>query len=279
MYSKCGSLQEAYLVFDEMRERDLFAWSAMIGACSRDSCANCGDFETGNLIHSIVIRCGMGSEIRVNNSLLSVYAKCGLLSCAKRLFECMEMKDMASWNSIIMVYCHKGDIVEARRLLNLMRLEGVEPGLLTWNILIASYNQLGRCDEALEVMKEMEGNRIIPDVFTWTCLISGLAQHNRNNQALELFREMIVNGVKPSEVTLTSTVSPCASLKDLRRGRELHSLVVKLVYDGEVIVGNALVDLYSKCGKLEAARLVFDMISKKDVYSWNSMIGRTHAKW
>ncbi|KAK4365123.1 hypothetical protein RND71_016481 [Anisodus tanguticus] len=284
MYSKCGSLQEAYQVFDEMRERDFFAWSAMIGACSRDSrwsevvdlfymmmcdgvvpdsflfpkilqgCANCGVFETGKLIHSIVIRCGMGSEIRVNNSLLSVYAKCGLLSCANRLFECMEMRDMASWNSIIMVYCHKGDIVEARRLLNLMRLEGVEPGLITWNILIASYNQLGRCDEALEVMKEMEGNRIIPDVFTWTCLISGLAQHNRNNQALELFREMIVNG-------------------DLRRGRELHSLVVKLVYDGEVIVGNALVDLYSKCGKLEAARLVFDMISEKDVYSWNSMIG------
>ncbi|KAJ8540959.1 hypothetical protein K7X08_001775 [Anisodus acutangulus] len=303
MYSKCGSLQEAYQVFDEMHERDLFAWSAMIGACSRDSrwgevmdllymmmgdgvvpdsflfpkilqaCANCADFKTGMLIHSIVIRCGMSSEIRVSNSLLSVYAKCGLLSCAKRLFESMEMRDTVSWNSIIMAYCHKGDIVEARRLLNLMRLEGVEPGLITWNILIASYNQLGRCDEALEVMKEMEGNGIIPDVFTWTCLISGLAQHNRNGQAIEFFQQMIANAVRPSEVTLTSTVSACAALKDLRKGRELHSLVVKLGYDGEVIVGNAMVDLYSKCGKLEAARLVFDMIPEKDVYSWNSMIG------
>ncbi|MCE2056261.1 hypothetical protein HAX54_044360 [Datura stramonium] len=303
MYSKCGSLQEAYEMFDQMRRRDLFAWSAMIGACSRDSrwsevmelfnmmmgegvvpdsflfpkilqaCANCGDVETGMLIHSIAIRCGMSSEIRVNNSLLAVYAKCGLLGCAKRLFESMEMRDTVSWNSIIMAYCHKGDITEARRLLDLMRLEGIEPGLITWNILIASYNQLGRCDEALEVMKEMEVNGIMPDVFTWTCLISGLAQHNRNSQALELFREMNLNGVTPSEVTLTSTVSACASLKDLRKGRELHSLVVKLGFDGEVIVGNALVDLYSKCGKLEAARLVFDMIPEKDVYSWNSMIG------
>ncbi|XP_015073891.1 pentatricopeptide repeat-containing protein At1g19720 [Solanum pennellii] len=303
MYSKCGSLQEAYEMFDKMRKRDLFAWSAMVGACSRDSrwsevmelfymmmgdgvlpdsflfpkilqaCANCGDVETGMLIHSIAIRCGMGSEIRVNNSLLAVYAKCGLLGSAKRIFESMEMRDTVSWNSIIMAYCHKGDIVEARRLLNMMRLGGVEPGLITWNILIASYNQLGRCDEALEVMKEMEGNGIMPDVFTWTCLISGMSQHNRNRQALELFREMILNGVTPSEVTLTSTVSACASLKDLRKGRELHSLVFKLGFDGGVIVGNALVDLYSKCGKLEAARLVFDMIPEKDVYSWNSLIG------
>ncbi|XP_009603001.1 pentatricopeptide repeat-containing protein At1g19720 [Nicotiana tomentosiformis] len=303
MYSKCGSLQEAYVVFDEMRERDLFAWSAMIGACSRDSrwgdvvdlfymmmedgivpdsflfpkilqaCGNCGDVETGRLIHSIAIRCGMSSEIRVNNSLLAVYAKCGLLICAKRLFESMEKTDIVSWNSIIMAYCHKGEIVEARRLLDLMHLEGVEPGLITWNTLIASHNQLGKCDEALEVMKEMEGNGIVPDVFSWTCMISGLAQHNRNSQALELFREMSFNGVTPSEVTLTSIISACASLKDLKKGRELHSLVVKLGFDGEEIVGNALIDLYSKCGKLEAARLVFDMIPEKDVYSWNSMIG------
>lgn len=303
MYSKCGSLQEAYELFDQMSKRDLFAWTAMIGACSRDSrwnevidlfyrmmedgvvpdsflfpkilqaCANCGDVETGMLIHSVAIRSGMSSEIRVNNSLLAVYAKCGLLGCGKKLFESMEMRDTVSWNSIIMAYCHKGDIIEARRLLNLMRLQGVEPSLITWNILVASYNQLGRCDEALEVMKEMEGNGIMPDVFTWTCLISGLAQHNRNSQALELFQEMILNGVTPSEVTLTSTISARASLKDLRKGIELHSLVVKLGFDGEVIIGNALVDLYSKCGKLEAARLVFDMIPEKDVCSWNSLIG------
>ncbi|PHT98865.1 Pentatricopeptide repeat-containing protein [Capsicum chinense] len=303
MYSKCGSFQEAYQLFDKMSQRDLFAWSAMIGACSRESrwskvkelfymmmgegivpdsflfpkilqaCANCGDVESGMLIHSIVIRCGMGCEIRVNNSLLAVYAKCGLLGCAERLFESMEMRDTVSWNSIIMAYCHNGEIVEARRLLNLMSVEGVEPSLITWNILIASYNQLGRCDEALEVMKEMEGNGIMPDVFTWTCLISGLAQHNRNGQALQLFREMILIGVTPSEVTLTSIISACASRKDLRKGRELHSLAVKFGFDREVIVGNALVDLYSKCGKLEAARLVFDTIPDKDVYSWNSMIG------
>ncbi|CAN4122903.1 unnamed protein product [Withania somnifera] len=266
----------ARLVESCIDDKDLFAWSAMVGACSRDGrwsevmdffymmmrdgIVPDRDVETGMLIHSIVIRCGMSCEIRVNNSVLSVYVKCGLFGCAKGLFESMEMRDTLSWNSIMMGYCLKGDIVEARRLLNLMRLKGVEPGLITWNIMMASYNQLGRCDEALEVMKEIEGNGIMPDVFTWTCLISGLSQHNRNGQASELFREMMLNGVTPSEVTLTSTISACA-------------LVIGLGFDGEVIVGNALVDLYSKHTKLEADRLVFDMIPEKDVYSWNSMIG------
>ena len=65
------------------------------------ACGNCGDGETGKLIHSIVIRSGTSNEIRVSNSILAVYAKCGRLSLARRFFEKMEGKDKVSWNSII----------------------------------------------------------------------------------------------------------------------------------------------------------------------------------
>ncbi|CAA2998026.1 pentatricopeptide repeat-containing At1g19720 [Olea europaea subsp. europaea] len=304
MYAKCGSLENAFEVFDAMSERNLYVWSAIIGACSREkkwgevvelfysmmesdnivpddflfpkilqACGNCGDLETGRLIHGIVTKCRMNSQVRVNNSILAVYSKCGWLNSAKRFFEGMEVKDTVSWNAIITGYCQEGEIKEARRLFDLMREEGVEPGVVTWNILISSYNRLGKCDIAMEMMKEMENCGIMPDVFTWTSVISGLAQNNRRLEALELFGEMLLSGVGPNEVTLMSAISACASLKILRKGKEIHLVAMKVGYGEDVLVGNSLVDLYSKCRKLESARQVFDMISEKDVYTWNSLIG------
>ncbi|XP_031123959.1 pentatricopeptide repeat-containing protein At1g19720 [Ipomoea triloba] len=303
MYAKCGSITDAYKVFDGMRSRDLFTWSAMIGACFRESrwievvelfysmmrdgvvpdgflfpkilkaCGKCGDVETGRLIHSIVLRLGMDMEIRVNNSILAVYAKHGRLDSAKRVFDYMEIRDIVSWNSILLGYCQRGEIGEVQRLFGLMQTEGFEPTVITWNILMSSYNQLGMCDAAMEMMREMESYGTIPDVFSWSCMISGLAQNNRSNEASELFQEMVLSGIEPNEVSLVIAISACASLKSIRKGKELHSIAVKLGFDENVVVGNSLINMYSKCVELEVARKVFDMITEKDVWSWNSMIG------
>uniref|UniRef100_A0A2N9IHH5 DYW domain-containing protein n=1 Tax=Fagus sylvatica TaxID=28930 RepID=A0A2N9IHH5_FAGSY len=178
-----------------------------------------------------------------------------------------------TWNAIISGYCQKGENEEAHRLFDAMLEEGVELGSVTWNILIASYNQLGRCDVAMELMKKMESIGIIPDVFTWTSMISGFAHNNKIRQALDLFKDMLQEGVTPNGVTITSAISACASLKSLDKGMEIHSVAVTMGLVNDVLVGNSLVDMYSKCGELEAAWKVFDMIMEKDVYTWNSMIG------
>ncbi|XP_010256333.1 PREDICTED: pentatricopeptide repeat-containing protein At1g19720 [Nelumbo nucifera] len=303
MYAKCGSLEDARRVFGGMRERNLFTWSTMIGGYTREqrwreiidlffwmmddgiipdeflvpkilqACANLGDVETGKFIHSFVIRSGMDLCVHVSNSILAMYAKCGRLSSARRFFEKMDQKDRVTWNTIISGYCQSDDTKEALRLFDQMQVEGIEPGLITWNILIASYNQSGKCDLAMELMKKMESLGITPDVFTWTSMISGFAQNNRKHVALELFREMLLAGVEPNGVTVASALSVCASLKVLLKGKELHSIGIKIGCMGDVLVGNSLIDMYSKCGKLDAARLVFDNISEKDIFTWNSMVG------
>lgn len=303
MYAKCGSLEDAYKVFDEMPERNLYAWSAMIGACSRErkwgevvelfylmmmedgivpdefllpkilqACGNSADVETGRLIHGMVIKCGMNLEIRINNAILAVYAKCGCVELAKRFFDSMELRDIVSWNSIITGYCQKGEIEVARKLFRLMREAGIEPGLVTWNILISSFSQLGMRNVVIEMMKEMEGFGIQADVFTWTSIISGFAQSTEKSEAWEFFDKMLLAGVQPNEVTLISLLSMCASLRDLKKGKELHAWAMKAGFGENVLVGNLLVDMYSKCAKLEAARKVFDMTLARDVYTWNSMI-------
>lgn len=302
VYAKCGCLDDAREVFEDMRERNLYTWSAMIGAYSRDqrwrevvelfflmvqdglfpddflfpkilqACGNCGDFEAGKLMHSLVIKLGMSCVRRVRNSVLAVYVKCGKLIWARRFFESMDEKDGVAWNSMISGYFQIGENDEAHRLFDKMCREEIKLGVVTFNILIRSYNQLGQCDVAMEMVKKMESLGITPDVFTWTCMISGFAQNGRTSQALDLFKEMPFVGVMPNGVTITSAISACTDLKALAMGMEIHSLAVKMGFTDDVLVGNSLINMYSKCEELEAAERVFDMIKDKDVYSWNSMI-------
>ncbi|CAM8915889.1 unnamed protein product [Rhodiola kirilowii] len=304
MYAKCGSFDDALEVFEKMQERNLYSWSAIIGACSREqrwrqvvelfgsmvreevmpdafliskilqACGNSGNFEVGKLIHSWVIRSGLiETNKRVCNSVLSVYVKCRRLDLAERLFTNMVERDRVAWNSMISGYCHCGNIEEANRLVHAMHDEGIEAGLVTWNILIASYCQSAKCNVAIELMKKMENLGVRPDVFTWTSIISGFCHNNMAVQALELFKDMLWSGIEPSGVTIASALSACAMLKVLNKGRELHLYAVKMSVVRDVLVANALIDTYSKCGDLEAARRIFDMVLNKDVYTWNSMIG------
>ncbi|CAH8252879.1 unnamed protein product [Arabidopsis lyrata] len=302
MYAKCGCLVDARKVFDSMRERNLYTWSAMIGAYSRENrwrevsklfrlmmeegvlpddflfpkilqgCANCGDVETGKLIHSVVIKLGMSSCLRVSNSILAVYAKCGEWDFATKFFRRMKERDVVAWNSVLLAYCQNGKHEEAVELVEEMEKEGISPGLVTWNILIGGYNQLGKCDAAMDLMQKMENFGITADVFTWTAMISGLIHNGMRYQALDMFRKMFLAGVVPNAVTIMSAVSACSYLKVINLGSEVHSIAVKMGFIDDVLVGNSLVDMYSKCGKLEDARKVFDSVKNKDVYTWNSMI-------
>ncbi|ONK66023.1 uncharacterized protein A4U43_C06F3380 [Asparagus officinalis] len=300
MYAKCGCLDEARKVFDGMRERNLYTWSAMIGGYSREqrweevvdlffemmreeavpdsfllpkilqACSNVGDVETGRLLHSVAVRSGfLDSSVatHVSNSILAMYAKCGELELAKKFFGRLETKNRVSWNAIISGHCQFGENEEALRLFEQMVDENVEPGLVTWNILIASYNQ------AMELMEKMERAGVSPDVVSWTSMISGFVQNNKSSQALDLFQEMILCEVKPNAMTIASVMSACADLRSLKKGKEIHSYAIKIGSVTNVLVLNALVDMYGKCGRLEDAERLFDTISEKDVYTWNSMIG------
>ncbi|CAN1127090.1 Pentatricopeptide repeat-containing protein At1g19720 [Linum perenne] len=305
MYAKCGSFVDARKVFDGMRERNLYTWSAIIAACCRENrweeamdlfysmmrdgilpdgfllpkilqaCANCEDYETGRLIHSLVIKCGHGSYPLVNNSILSMYAKCGKLELALLLFHCIDKTNIVAWNTLMNGYCLKGEIDEAVNLFNAMCKEGVAPNSLTWTILLTGYHNIGHCDAALDIMKTMESFGIKTDVVAWTSVISGYAQSNgQQSRAISLFKEMISAGAQPNEVTIAVVISVCAYMRWLNNGLEIHAFAVKMGFiDDNVFVGNSFIDFYSKCEKLDAAQEVFDMMPEKNALTWNSMIG------
>ena len=64
-----------------------------------------------------------------------------------------------------------------------------------------------------------------------------------------------------------------ASLKALSAGINIHGHTIKIGINKDVFIGSSLIDLYCKCGNPDDGRLVFDLISEKNVVCWNSIVG------
>lgn len=240
------------------------------------ACSNTGNLEAGRLLHSLAVKTGLLNSSKaayLSNTVLAMYAKCGELEMASRFFEGMDRRDSVSWNSIISGHCQWGEHEAAMRLFARMRAEGIKPGAITWTTLITGYHQSGKPELAMELIEQMKRSGTVPDVFTWTSMISGLTQNGRKNEALSFFHEMQLSGVNPNNMTVACAIFACASLQALNKGKELHSYAFKIGGSRSILVGNSLIELYAKCGRLADAQKIFEGMLEKDVFSWNSMIG------
>lgn len=111
------------------------------------------------------------------------------------------------------------------------------------------------------------------NVICWTALISAYVENQKPNMALQLFRKMQMENVEPDQVTVTVALSACADLGALEMGEWIHTYVRrKKGLNTDLCLKNALINMYAKCGDIEAARRLFDSLQRKDVTTWTSMI-------
>lgn len=141
--------------------------------------------------------------------------------------------------------------------------------------MLTCYAKHGMLPEARVLFEGMG----MKDVVCWNVMIDGYAQHGCPNEALVFFRKMMMmmggngNGkVRPNEITVVAVLSSCGQVGALECGKWVHSYVENNGIKVNVRVGTALVDMYCKCGSLEDARKIFDVMEGKDVVAWNSMI-------
>ncbi|KAF4351029.1 hypothetical protein G4B88_028829 [Cannabis sativa] len=124
----------------------------------------------------------------------------------------------------------------------------------------------------IEAAKELFQEMPERDAVSWNSIIAAYVQAKNYDGALNLFGEMQDSKVEATEVTLISILGACAKTGALDIGTEIHVSLVKKCYKVEGYLGNALVDMYAKCGKLNSAREVFDELKMKPVSCWNAMI-------
>ncbi|KAL8498541.1 hypothetical protein ACS0TY_021755 [Phlomoides rotata] len=225
-------VDDALKLFDEMLESRVEPNDVtMVAVLS--ACAQKGDLRLGERILGFAERIGVGFSLNTMNAMLDMYVKCGGLEKAREIFEKMGVKDIFSWTSMINGHAKNRDVEFARKLFDEMPVR---------------------------------------NVVSWNAMIGGYSQNNRPKEALELFHEMEREGFVPMESTLASVLSACAQSGYMDIGQRIHDYYIKQKrIPLTVILGNAFIDMYAKCGNIDMARGIFDNM-KKDLVSYNSMI-------
>ncbi|XP_012573934.1 pentatricopeptide repeat-containing protein At1g08070, chloroplastic isoform X2 [Cicer arietinum] len=209
-------------------------------------------------------------EIRERNvvvwtAIISAYISCGDVTSGKRLFDLAPERDVVMWSIVISGYIELKNMVAARELFNKMPNRDT----MSWNAMLNGYAANGDVDLFEKLFDEMPEK----NVYSWNGLIGGYVKNELFSDALESFNRMLVEGhVVPNDFTLVAVLSACSRLGALDMGKWVHVYAESIGYKGNLFVGNALIDMYAKCGVIENAVVVFNGLDRKDIISWNTII-------
>ncbi|KAL1338625.1 hypothetical protein AAHE18_10G225100 [Arachis hypogaea] len=267
------------------------------------ACALVRDILKGRQLHSYVIKAGMSSDIILEGSLLDLYVKCSDIETAHDFFLTTESENVVLWNMMLVAYGQLDNLTDSAQIFTQMQMEGIVPNQFTYPSILRTCTSLGALDlgeqihtqvlktgfqfnvyvssvlidmyakhrelvTALKILRRIKEK----DVVSWTAMIAGYAQHGMFTEALNLFEEMQDQGIQSDNIGFASAISACAGIQALDQGRQIHAQSCVSGYSDDLSIGNALVSLYARCGKVREAYIAFDKIFAKDNISWNSLV-------
>ncbi|XP_020211711.1 pentatricopeptide repeat-containing protein At2g29760, chloroplastic [Cajanus cajan] len=264
-YKNVGKTEEAERVFNQIKGPDIVSWTCLLNlylhsglpskslsAFSRclhiglrpdsflivaalSSCGHCKDLVRGRVVHGMVLRNCLDENPVVGNALIDMYCRNGVMGMATLVFEKMGFKDVFSWTSLLNGYM--------------------------------LCNNLNCAREVFDAMPER-------NLVSWTAMITGCVKGGAPIQAFEMFKRMGADdgGPRLCADLIVAVLSACADVGALDFGQCLHGCVKKMSLELDVAVSNAMMDMYSKSGRLDLAVRIFDEILKKDVFSWTTMV-------
>ncbi|KAI3992286.1 hypothetical protein MKX01_030007 [Papaver californicum] len=341
-YAKCGSLYSARMAFNQIQNPDLVAWNAIIAGFAYSGAVNeamkCFSqmrhsgfipneitilgllwvatspptLTQGQQLHSYIIKTGFNLDVRICNTLLTMYAKCSDLSKVFHFFE--EMKnavDLVSWNAVLTACLQHNQVNDVFRLLKFMHssqykpdeitvcnvlgacsslasLEmgnqvhgyamksGLETEILVSNGLIDMYTKCGALESARNLFEAMRS----PDVVSWSSLIVAYAQFGYGDEALKLFETMRSLGVKPNHVTYVGVLSACSRVGLIEEAFH-HYRTMEAEY-GIIPTKehcSCIVDLLARAGGLEEAeKFINQMHFHPDSIMWKTLLAACTAQ-
>ncbi|CAN6304137.1 unnamed protein product [Urochloa humidicola] len=337
MYAKCRHLNYACRVFHGMPVKNEVTWSALIGGfvlCDRmvqafslfkdmlaqglcflsstsvasalRVCASLADVRMGTQLHALLAKSGIHSDLTAGNSLLSMYAKAGLIEETMALFDEMAVKDTVSYGALLSGYVQNGKAEEAFLVFKKMQACNVEPDVATMvslipacshlaalqhgrcshgsviirglasetsicNALIDMYAKCGRIDLSRQVFDKMAGR----DIVSWNTMIAGYGIHGLGKEATTLFLGMKNRGFAPDDVTFICLISACSHSGLVTEGKRwFNTMTQKYGILPRMEHYICMVDLLARGGFLdEAYQFIQSMPLKADVRVWGALLG------
>ncbi|CAG7874626.1 unnamed protein product [Brassica rapa] len=305
MYGKCGDLDSARRVFNQMVNKDRVAWNAMITVYSQNgrsmeaiklfremedsrvspdavtlstvlsACGSVGALELGKRIESYALETGLQHNIYVATGLVDMYGKCGGIEDALRVFESMPVKNEATWNAMISTYAHHGHAKEALLLFDQM---SVPPSDVTFVGVLSACVHAGLVDQGRRYFHEMSSSfGLVPKIEHYTNVIDLLARAGMLNEAWE-FMEKFPG--KPDEIMLGAVLGACQKRKDVVVGGKAMKMLMEMEMEEVKNAGNYVISskvyadmkMWDECAEMRA--LMRDRgVVKTPGCSWIEMDG------
>src|SRR3990167_3008627 len=296
IYRKCGQLDIAQILFDQIRQSkkaDEYTWNIMLSVFTLHSqyaevidCFNSmiqegvnpteatftiilrvvtilGDIAFGMKIHTMIINQKICSTA-VFNQLMSMYAKCDQVITAMEIFEYMKLvkyADIRTWNIMINAFGWRGEANEALKLFHQFIAEGNQPDKVTMAALLNACSHAGFVDTALELFHSMKCKYAIePEDVHQTIIIDTLSRANRLDEAESYLAQMIV----PTPAAYMAILGGCRKFSDAERARRMVQHLNR-INPSDAAAHVLLANIYSKTGHWEEWAQVRNEISSQQL--------------
>ncbi|KDP24179.1 hypothetical protein JCGZ_25836 [Jatropha curcas] len=203
MYGKCGLVMESQHVFDRMSIKNSVSWSALLGGYCQNgdfesvirifreveshdlysfgtvlrACSGLAAIRQGKEVHGQYVRRGGWRDVIVESALVDLYAKCGCIDFAHRIFSKMSVRNLITWNSMIYGFAQNGRGEEALRIFNEMLGEGIKPDYISYIGVLFACSHTGLVDQGrkffMSMTKEYE---IKPGIEHYNCMVDLLGR-------------------------------------------------------------------------------------------------------
>ncbi|KAL5751897.1 hypothetical protein ACOSQ2_022404 [Xanthoceras sorbifolium] len=308
VYSKCSCIKDARIVFEEMNEKDIVVWNAMLFGytqqleneealklyielqSSRESpneftfaavitaASNLASLRHGQQFHNQLIKLGLEFDPFITNSLVDMYAKCGSFEEAHKTFSSAVWRDIACWNSMISTYAHHGKAEEALWLFEEIIKEGLKPNYVTFVGLLSACNHAGLVEDGLRHFESMARFGIEPGTEHYACVVSLLGRAGKLYEAKKFIEKM---PIKPAAVVWRSLLSACRVAGNVELGRYAAEMTISVdpTDSGSfTLLSNifACKGMWAEVKRVRE-RMDFDGVMKEPGRSWLEVEKEVHA--
>ncbi|KZV24876.1 pentatricopeptide repeat-containing protein chloroplastic [Dorcoceras hygrometricum] len=290
MYSKCGNIEDARLVFDEMPEKTTVGWNSIIAGYAFNGyseeamsmyyemqysgtkmdhftytnilavCTRLASLEHAKHVHAGLIRNGFESDIVANTALVDFYSKWGRIADARNVFEKMPQKNIRSWNALISGYGNHGRGAEAVELFERMVHERMVPSHVTFLAVLSACSYSGLSDRGWEIFESMSRDyKVKPRAKHYACMVELLGREGLLDEALAFIRN---SPFRPTKNMWAALLTACRAHKNFELGKfateQLYGMEPEKLSNYVV-----LLNIYNGSGKFEEAAEVFQTLRKK----------------